>query len=184
MKKNIIHVFTVLFFSGIICLSFGVLAYAESNDSDTVPSREDDRDDVISTEDEDVSEPTVEELLNTDGKYYLYFSDTCPHCKAVNDFIVENDLTDQIVLKETVSSDEELVNNSNDLSKIQDYFGKTGVPFLLKDGQYWIGDSPIITALREEFDIFTTQRKDNTIYVILGSVIGIVVMVYILTKVI
>ncbi|MDD5099190.1 MAG: hypothetical protein PHP35_02505 [Candidatus Colwellbacteria bacterium] len=77
---------------------------------------------------------------------YLYYSDFCPHCKTVENYIVESDISSRlkIVSKEVSQSKE----NASELYLRAGECGykveEVGVPMLLAGGKCFMGDQPII----------------------------------------
>ncbi|MFA5131445.1 MAG: hypothetical protein WC467_03385 [Patescibacteria group bacterium] len=85
----------------------------------------------------------------------LFYGDTCPHCKIVNDFVVANNVKAKLPFQEL-----EVYNNQTNAAELiataqkcnLDTAGGVGVPFFY-DGQNCIlGDQPII-------DYFQTKLK-------------------------
>lgn len=82
----------------------------------------------------------------------LFYGDTCPHCKIVEEFIVSNNITEKIAFEQ-----KEVYNNKANsaqmlaIAKSLHITGnQIGVPFLYYKGNYYIGDKDIIDLLKNE----------------------------------
>jgi len=85
----------------------------------------------------------------------LYYSQKCPHCLIVENYIKESKVDEKIsFLSKEISQDQK---NLADLIKKADFCGiakeTLGVPFLWAKGECYTGDAPII-------NFFNSQIKD------------------------
>ena len=77
----------------------------------------------------------------------IFYGDTCPHCKIVNDFIVANDVKSKIKFQEL-----EVYNNQTNAAELVAtaqkcnlaIAGGVGVPFFYDGQNCLLGDQPII----------------------------------------
>lgn len=134
----------------------------------------------ISAEERDgdtVSEAAVENDL------VLYVQQGCPHCEKVEVFIEEHDLEEYFVIKNLSLEPKASEEYTELLDTLEVPLAERGVPLLLYDDDQWItGDTPIISILRERFNI--QEENDESVsepvdYVILaggmifvGSIVG------------
>lgn len=91
--------------------------------------------------------------IEISGNNILYYSFTCPHCKIVEQFIADNNITSKInITQKEVSLNNENANElvaAGKLCKIQnDYIG--AVPLLYSGGKCYLGDVDIIDFLKAE----------------------------------
>jgi len=89
----------------------------------------------------------------SDPKLILFYSNSCPHCKIVEQYMGENNIQAKsgIVLKEV----------SGDKSAAQDLVAKAakcnisqsdlGVPLLWNDGKCFVGDKDIVAFFGEQY---------------------------------
>jgi len=94
-------------------------------------------------------------VIDTPNNNVLYYGITCPHCKIVEEFMANNNITQkiQIELKEVYKNEtnsKELVNVAKSLDMNTD---QIGVPFLYYEGKAYIGDVDIIDLLKKEANI-------------------------------
>ncbi|NCN25144.1 hypothetical protein COT94_00450 [Candidatus Falkowbacteria bacterium CG10_big_fil_rev_8_21_14_0_10_37_14] len=92
-------------------------------------------------------------VLATSG-LILYYGDTCPHCKIVQDFLDSSGAAEKL----TWEHKEVYRNSTNaaELTKRAESCGldikSIGVPFLWADGQCLIGDEPIINYFKQKIN--------------------------------
>lgn len=95
------------------------------------------------------------EIASTpDADIMIFYGTTCPHCKKVNDFIIENNI-DQIVKLQHLEvyndkSNLELMKQKLELCKNLSEDDKGGVPFLYSPDTCVVGDQPIIDFLKKK----------------------------------
>ncbi len=87
----------------------------------------------------------------------LYYSETCPHCKNVEGFIEQNDISSKmnIIQKEVKlneSNAKELITVQNYCKIDKNYIGS--VPLLYSDGKCYLGDIDIIDFLKTKLGTF------------------------------
>jgi phage FluMu protein Com len=83
----------------------------------------------------------------------LYYSFTCPHCKIVEQFISEKNITSKIeIIQKEVSQNQK---NSKELVAIgkycklqEDYIG--AIPLFFSDKECYLGDGDIINFLKNK----------------------------------
>lgn len=125
------------------------------------------------------------------SQYYLFHSETCPHCKNVISYIEKNEVIGKINLKEIPSStsdsrdevwdNQELMDTiSNEINLSADERGS--VPLLVHGDEYRTGSTEIIEYLRDEFDIVEKKALHPAVIVLL-SVGGIGILAVLLYKV-
>ena len=98
------------------------------------------------------SPPASEEIV-------LFYGDTCPHCKEVEDYIAKNNIKDKINLVEKeVYQDQE---NARQLGEAAKKCGlqtdSVGVPFLFTEGKCFVGTPDVIAFLSQKAGI--TEAK-------------------------
>jgi len=86
----------------------------------------------------------------------LYYGETCPHCKIVEEFMKNNSIENQmeIIQKEAFSNKtnaEELLKVGEICKLPKEYIG--AVPLLYADGKCYIGDKDIISFFQEKLNI-------------------------------
>jgi glutaredoxin len=94
------------------------------------------------------TETTEGENLKKDT-YYLFVSNTCPHCKKVEEFIEENKIEETTEIIKYEMSDP---NNQKYFLEAGELCNQqlTGVPVLYKNNKCLVGDQPIIDELSKE----------------------------------
>ncbi|MEA3357048.1 MAG: glutaredoxin [Patescibacteria group bacterium] len=84
----------------------------------------------------------------------IYVSEGCPHCKKVEEYIAENDLDDEVIIKNTTVEEDAREEFTNFLDENEVPYEERGVPMMIYDDGEWLaGDSPIIEVLSEKFSI-------------------------------
>ncbi|NMB56733.1 hypothetical protein GYA19_02230 [Candidatus Beckwithbacteria bacterium] len=91
---------------------------------------------------------TTQNIL--DGKITIFYGSTCPHCKIVTDYIIENKLMEKLPIQELEVYENK--DNQKILQKVATECkldqNNIGVPLLYENGQCLIGDQPIIDYLK------------------------------------
>jgi glutaredoxin len=82
---------------------------------------------------------------------YFYYSLVCPHCKIVEEYMAENNITDKIkIVSKEVSESKD---NAEELllraGKCGYKMEEVGVPMIWKDGVCIMGDQPIIDYFKQ-----------------------------------
>jgi len=90
-------------------------------------------------------------LVVPEGGILFFYGDTCPHCKLVENFIAENNITSKlnITFKEIYSNSEnaaEIVGWAKECG-VKD---SVGVPFIVTDGACYMGDKASMNFLKEK----------------------------------
>jgi len=82
----------------------------------------------------------------------IFYGDTCPHCKKVNEYIVANNIDKVIKLQHLEvyndKSNLELMKQKLELCKNLSDDDKGGVPFMYSSETCLVGDQPIIDFLK------------------------------------
>jgi len=82
----------------------------------------------------------------------LFYGNTCPHCKKVEDFINQNGIRDKIIFQNLEVYDnkanQSLMLQKFDLCKDLQPSDKGGVPFLYSSEKCVVGDTPVIDYLK------------------------------------
>lgn len=95
------------------------------------------------------------EITSTpNAEIIIFYGSTCPHCKKVDQFIVENKIDKIVPLqhlevysnRQNASLMQEKLNACKDLSDDD----KGGVPFMYTPDKCVVGDTPIIDYLKEK----------------------------------
>ena len=86
----------------------------------------------------------------------LYYGETCPHCKIVEEFMSNNSVESKmdIIQKEVFSNKtnaEELLKVGEACKLQKDYMG--AVPLLYSGGKCYVGDKDIISFFQEKLNI-------------------------------
>ena len=86
----------------------------------------------------------------------LFYGEECPHCKIVEEFMADNNVSEKIniTMKESFSNEtnaEELISVEKYCKIEPKYFGS--VPLLFKDNKCYLGDSEIINFFKSELNI-------------------------------
>lgn len=128
---------------------------------------------VWAQEDVSVDLTTVEEVPAT-----LYVRTGCSHCEKVEEFLLTNNLSDAVTIRDVSVDDGANIEytqfmRDNNVPEVDQ-----GVPFLVyDDGQWLSGDQPIIDWLAEKYGITVEEpirALDTSDYLILG--VGAVVV--------
>ena len=84
----------------------------------------------------------------------LYYSLTCQHCKIVEEFISENNITEKIKFESKEISKNQINANEmiNAAVKCNMNTQSLGVPFLYYDGKCYMGDKDIIDFLNKTLE--------------------------------
>ena len=94
------------------------------------------------------SNSTDREVISTASAEIIYFySETCPHCKVVKKFILDNDIDKMLPLQYREVNDktnQALFNEKQNQCKDLSDEDKGGVPFMYTPEKCIIGDTPII----------------------------------------
>ena len=97
---------------------------------------------------------TCTQTLGLPSEAVLYYGDTCPHCKIVEDFLTENDVASRLdfvqkeVYRNNTNAQELLLIGS--LCRLpSNYVGS--VPLFYMDGKAFLGDKPIIEFLNNTY---------------------------------
>jgi len=89
-----------------------------------------------------------------DAQMTLYYGETCPHCKIVEEWLVQHDPENTLrVARKEVYYDRD---NAAALGTTAQSCGlstdSVGVPFLVVEGDCYIGDGPIIAVLQQRME--------------------------------
>jgi len=89
------------------------------------------------------------------SKPILFYSDSCPHCKIVEQFMTDNKVQDKIDLdNKEVSKDKVAAQELVDKAKgCQLEYNSIGVPLLWVNNKCLIGDQDIIDFFKTELNI-------------------------------
>ncbi len=97
-------------------------------------------------------ESNISATADTAPAYILYVSKTCPHCKAVEEWIREHSLERKVEYKEVYDNpdnQEEMVREQRKRNVPQNQVGS--VPFMpVGDSDYRSGDAPIISYIADQ----------------------------------
>lgn len=98
------------------------------------------------------------EVISTpNADILLFYGDTCPHCKKVNEFIVKNDIDKVVPLQHLEvyrnKQNQELMKQKLDQCKDLSEDDKGGVPFMYTKDKCIVGDTPIIDFLKQKANI-------------------------------
>lgn len=101
--------------------------------------------------------PASVTTTNPDADLFLFYGDTCPHCKIVEEFIAKNQIDQKLKINnlEVYNNQANVKTFSNMVNEIcPDNSSPNGlpVPFLInkKDKQCILGDTPITDYLTEK----------------------------------
>lgn len=95
---------------------------------------------------------TVKKPADGQNSIILYYGNTCPHCKEVEQFISDNKIKDKIKLEEKEVYEDE-ANNREMLQKAKDcglVSDSVVVPFLYAEGKCILGATDIEKYLTEK----------------------------------
>ncbi len=102
------------------------------------------------------------------GDIILFFSNTCPHCKNVEDFIKNNGVKEKVsfsqkevgMLGEAKSNSNFMVEKQKACNIEKDLVG--AVPFLwTKDGKCLMGDKDIINFFKEKIEQTENREQES-----------------------
>ncbi len=96
---------------------------------------------------------SVKSVLPTD--IVFYYGDTCPHCKKVEEYVIQNNIHDQIpFVEKEVYNDAQ---NAKELEAVAEACGidpmKVGVPLLWSNKSCLVGDADIIAFFQEKISV-------------------------------
>jgi len=101
-------------------------------------------------------EPQAAEII-------LYYGNTCPHCKEVEEFIAANNIKDKINLVE-----KEVYQNQKNADELGEAAKKcglntdsVGVPFLFAEGKCYIGTPEVISYLSQKVGIVNGTATES-----------------------
>jgi glutaredoxin len=90
----------------------------------------------------------------------LYVQQGCPHCEEVELFIEKYGLEEHFVIKDLSLEPEASEEYTELLDTLEVPLGERGVPLLVYDDDQWMtGDTPIISFIKERFDIREEERE-------------------------
>jgi len=93
----------------------------------------------------------------------LYYGNTCPHCKEVEDFISKNNIKDKIKLVEKEVYQDQ--NNAQEMGEAAKKCGlqtdSVGVPFLFAEGKCYIGTPDVISYLSQKAGISSQTATES-----------------------
>jgi len=93
----------------------------------------------------------------------LYYGNTCPHCKEVEDFIAKNNIKDKIKLVEKEVYQDQ--NNAQEMGEAAKKCGlqtdSVGVPFLFAEGKCYIGTPDVISYLSQKAGIGSQTATES-----------------------
>lgn len=94
------------------------------------------------------------------SKPTMYIREGCSHCAAVEAFLEENELIDEVNIMETYNNEENQAELDQWFERLSVPTNQMGVPFMVyEDGtKYLGGDTPIISYFSELFDIEITEE--------------------------
>jgi len=85
----------------------------------------------------------------------LFYGESCPHCKVVDEFIAANNISSKLSFEH-----KEVWNNKDNRNEMIAAakacnldLNNLGVPFLYYEGKCYLGDQPIIELLKQEANI-------------------------------
>ncbi len=88
-----------------------------------------------------IQAPTEEKVTVDENKIILFYGDGCPHCEDVEEYIAQNDIKNKVEFVEL-----EVWNNADNSAIMKKMAqeceldtNKIGVPFLVADGECYIG---------------------------------------------
>ncbi len=86
----------------------------------------------------------------------LYYGDTCPHCKIVEQFLRDNNVTAKINITQkevflNQTNGQELISIGSNCKIPAEYMG--AVPLLYSEGKAYLGDKDIISFLENKLNI-------------------------------
>ncbi len=99
--------------------------------------------------------PLTDEPIDQDGQaseIILFYGDTCPHCKIVEDYIKENQIDEKIIF-----SQKEVYHNTKNAAELTEKAkicglptSSIGVPFLWDGENCLVGDQDIISFFKQK----------------------------------
>lgn len=96
---------------------------------------------------------TTREVVSTpDADIIIFYGETCPHCKKVNEYIIANNIDKVVKLQHLEvyknSGNLELMKQKLEQCKNLSDADKGGVPFMYASDTCLVGDQPIIDYLK------------------------------------
>jgi len=94
-----------------------------------------------------------------ESQMILFYGDTCPHCQALEEWILENKISDSISFER-----KEVYNNEDNRNLLIEKAGtcgiadNIGVPFLWTGSDCIVGDEPIEQFFQEKLNITTNEN--------------------------
>lgn len=115
---------------------------------------------------------SAQEESENNSELILYVRQGCGHCSKVKAFISNNDLDDEVEIKD-LGVDEGAVEEFNQfLDDNEVPIEERGVPVLRYEDDRWaMGDTPIIEYLRDRYDIKEDKDWTETILLVGGTAV-------------
>lgn len=111
----------------------------------------------------DQNATNVKLIENGKTQFYLFVTDGCPHCKAVEEYlsIIEQNYD----LNATIVNVRDSQENLDLFTKIRNDFGikSAGVPLLIINGKSYLGENEIIQNIKKELE--TCKDKECKLYI-------------------
>ena len=107
----------------------------------------------------------------------LYVQEGCNYCAKVEEFIDENSLRDEFVIKDILVDEAASEEFTDFLDSKEVPLEERGVPILIDENEEWYtGDVPILDYLRERYGIVEETREMETTDIVLLTFGGAVVL--------
>lgn len=126
----------------------------------------------ISTNEVDPNKPDSEGKIN--GKYVLYVQEGCSHCAKVESFIIRNNISDKVEVRDIKESGDNYAAFNELVTK---YKTDSATPLMEAKGSALLGDEPIISFLSKEFNA-TNMQDPADVVVTIGFVLMIAIFLY------
>lgn len=97
-----------------------------------------------------------------DQKPMLFVEEGCPHCRNVEEFLVNNSLETEVEIFDTRANPENAALYTEKVSQAGIPIQEQGVPTLFNGDEYRIGDTPIINYLSDMFGIAIEDTPDDS----------------------
>jgi glutaredoxin len=153
-------------------LSASVIAQGEQ-DEGAVQDQEQDEGEIQDPEQQEQDEESEEtEENNEQQELILYVSTGCPHCARVEEFIMNNDLEQEITIRNITVDEGAAEEYSDFVEENQIPMDEQGTPTLIyldgEDFDLVVGDTPIEDFLSDKYDIKQESNTQGGDYLVLG----------------
>ena len=147
MDKKNTNAFIVIIIIAVLAV-FGTIYFKNKSNSNKTENTK------AETNQADTSDNADKTIVQKDTDIILFYGSTCPHCKKVEQFISDNNITKYLKFQNLEVYDHQenakiMTEKQNLCTNLKDE-DKGGVPFLYSSEKCVVGDSDVIAYLKEK----------------------------------